>query len=308
MNRRLFLAASASAAASPLATPLHAQDKPDWGGPVLDIHIHPKGPGGEWLHMEGSGVSHALLLTRAGAESEAHAREEMAKHPGRFQFSVALDPARPETLASLRRAVKEGAKGFGEMKSPAKADGPEMMRVYELAAELAAPVTIHFADFPQFPGDTSYNEGITRFEAVLKKFPKVTFIGHADGFWANISAEVPPVAYPTGPIKPGGISDKLLRDYPNLYADMSANSCRNALARDEQFIRGFLIRHQDKLMFGSDCSCRDGRGAGQRSDQPLIKGRCVARETLTALKSLAAPGVFRKIAWSNGARLLGYRA
>jgi predicted TIM-barrel fold metal-dependent hydrolase len=89
---------------------------------------------------------------------------------------------------------------------------------------------------------------------------------------------------------------------------MSANSCRNALARDEHFIRGFLARHQDKLMFGSDCSCLDGRGAGQRSDQPLIKGRCVARETLTALKALATPEVFRKIAWSNGARLLGYRA
>jgi predicted TIM-barrel fold metal-dependent hydrolase len=303
MNRREFVSTAAGLAA---VAPGFAQDKPDWGGPVLDVHIHPKGPDGEWKHMEGSGVTHALLLIRAG--TEAHAKEEMAKRPGRFQYSVAMDPARAEAVETLRQSVKGGAKGFGEMKSPAKADGPEMMRIYDLAQELGVPVTIHFADFPQFAGDTSYNEGITRFEAVLKKYPKVTFIGHADGFWANVSAEVVPTAYPTGPVKPGGITDKLLRDYGNLYGDMSANSCRNALGRDPEFMRGFLERHQNKLMFGSDCGCRDGRGDGQRSDQPLIKGRCVARETLGALKTLASSAVFRKIAWSNGARLLGYRA
>jgi hypothetical protein len=61
-------------------------------------------------------------------------------------------------------------------------------------------------------------------------------------------------------------------------------------------------------MFGSDCSCRDGRGAGQSSQQPLIKGKCVARETLGALKELASPAVFRKIAWENGAKLFGFSA
>jgi predicted TIM-barrel fold metal-dependent hydrolase len=305
MNRRHFLHTALAAAS---ATALPAQDRPDWGGPVLDIHIHGKGPDGEWAHMQGSGVTHALLLLQANPNAEAHAREEMAKHPGRIQYSVAINPANADAIERLRAGVKAGARGFGEMKSPAKADGPEMLRVYDLAAELGVPVTIHFADFPQFAGDTSYNEGLTRFAAILKRYPKVTFIGHADGFWANLSSEVQPTAYPTGPIKPGGLTDKLLGDFPNLYGDMSANSCRNALARDPEFIRGFLERRQDKLMFGSDCSCRDGRGAGQRSEQPLIKGKCVARETLAALKSLASPAVFRKIAWENGARLLNYRA
>lgn len=109
--------------------------------------------------------------------------------------------------------------------------------------------------------------------------------------------------YPKGPVKRGGITDKLLADFPNLYGDLSANSGRNALARDPEFTAGFLARHQNKLMFGSDCSCSDGRGTGQASKQPLIAGKCVARETLAALKSLAKPEVFRKLTWENGRKM-----
>ena len=306
MNRRVFLQTVAAGASAPrLVGQDMPSDVPDWGGPVLDVHLHGKGAGGEWAHMQGCGVSHAQLLTSATAE--AHIKEEMAKHLGRFLYSVSVDPARADAIEVLRAAIKSGASGFGEMKSRVKADGPEMKRIYELATELGVPVTIHFADYGQTETDTPYNEGITRFEAVLKAYPKTKFVGHADSFWANISAEVPPTAYPTGPIQPGGITEKLLANYPNLYGDMSANSCRNALARDPDFIRGFLVRHQDKLMFGSDCSCRDGRGAGQASEQPLIKGKCVARETLGALKVLASPAIFRKIAWQNGSKLFGFK-
>jgi len=307
MNRRRFLGTMAAGTTALVSSAQDtSSDVPTWGGPVLDVHLHARGPDGEWTHMQGCGVSHAQIL--AAATAEAHVKEEMAKHPGRFKYSVSVKPDRADAIEVLRSAIKSGATGFGEMKSPLKADSPEMKRVYEVAAELGVPVTIHFADYGQFEGDATYNEGITRFEAILKQFPRTTFVGHADGFWANISADVPPVAYPTGPIKPGGITDKLLSNYPNLYGDMSANSCRNALARDPQFIRGFLVRHQNKLMFGSDCSCRDGRGTGQGSQQPLIKGKCVARETLSALRTLAAPDIFRKIAWENGSKLFGFRA
>jgi hypothetical protein len=43
-------------------------------------------------------------------------------------------------------------------------------------------------------------------------------------------------------------------------------------------------------------------GAGQASKQPLIAGRCVARETLTALKQMTSPALFRQITWENGAQ------
>jgi uncharacterized protein len=166
-------------------------------------------------------------------------------------------------------------------------------------------VTVHFQEVQHFEGEGTFSTGFNRLPAMLKAYPKTTFIGHADCFWANISADVPgDIAYPTGKIKPGGLTDKMLSEFPNLFGDLSANSGRNALARDPDFASAFLTRHQNKLMFGSDCSCRDGHGTGQNSQEPLIKGRCVARETLTALQKLTPAEVFRKITWENGTKLL----
>jgi predicted TIM-barrel fold metal-dependent hydrolase len=305
MNRRQFFQTAAAAAT---VSRLAAQDEaPNWGTNVIDVHLHPRQQAdAEWTHMQGCGVTHAVLLTNARAVP--HAKEEIAKRPDRLKLFVGVDPGSPDAIETLRAAVKDGAIGFGEMKSRFKADGPEMLKVYALAGELGVPVTIHFGDVPQFAGDIAYNEGILRFPAVIKANPKTTFIGHADSFWANVSAEIQDTAYPSGKIKPGGVSDKMLTDFPNLYGDMSANSCRNALGRDPEFMAGFLKRHQDKLMFGSDCSCRDGRGTGQGSQAPLIKGKCVARETLTAVKGMVSPEIFRKIAWGNAARLLKFKA
>jgi len=50
----------------------------------------------------------------------------------------------------------------------------------------------------------------------------------------------------------GGLTDRLLADYPNMYGDLSAGSGLNALTRDEVHAREFLARHQDKLLYGSD--------------------------------------------------------
>ena len=61
-----------------------------------------------------------------------------------------------------------------------------------------------------------------------------------------------------------GYTDRLLSDYPNMYGDLSAGSGLNALTRDEDFARDFLIRHRDRLLFGSDCNDRDGGGDYER--------------------------------------------
>ena len=75
-----------------------------------------------------------------------------------------------------------------------------------------------------------------------------------------------------------------------------------------RFTRDFLNRHQDKLMFGSDCGCTDGHGAGiSQGNNPAaarLAGKCVARETLTVLKRSASDAVFRKITWGNVHTLL----
>ena len=104
------------------------------------------------------------------------------------------------------------------------------------------------------------------------------------------------------------IDGNVVGDFPNLYADCSANSGNIALSRDPGFTHGFLQRHQDRLLFGSDCSCADGHGSGvSQANNPAaarLAGKCVARETLTVLKRSASPDIFRKIVWANAHRLL----
>ena len=91
----------------------------------------------------------------------------------------------------------------------------------------------------------------------------MNFIGHAQTWWGNIDKNHDQkVMYPKGRVTPGGLTDRLLSEHPNMFGDHSAGSGNNALIRDEEHTRGFLERHQDKLMFGSDCNDLIGRGPG----------------------------------------------
>ncbi|HLK47103.1 MAG TPA: amidohydrolase family protein [Bryobacteraceae bacterium] len=301
IDRREFLSAAAIASVGPLA----AQQSEEWGGPVLDLHLHLRADGESNLaHINGSGVTRAVLLTRVQSADQARALAE--KYPGRFVRFVSADAAKPESTALLTKAVKDGALGLGEMKNQVECDGPEMRRMYALAADLNVPIQIHFGDVPQASGNAVFNGGFKRFDTMLKAFPKTKFVAHADTFWANVSSDYAyDTAYPSGPIKPGGISDRWLSDFPNLWADMSANSCNNFLNRDPNFTAGFLERHQDKLLFGCDCPCSDGRGGGNTNPSPRLHGKCIARETLAAARRMSKPEVFGKIRWENGVRLLG---
>lgn len=306
MERRAFLASLGAFAA---ASPVRAQEAPVWSAPVIDMHFHlRRTPELNIAHQQGAGVAAANLLARYDAASAVGPLQ--ARNPAMFpSWFGATDVAKPDAEQLLTQVVKAGAKGFGELKYPVAADGPEMRRVYDLAAELDVPVLIHFQDVSQAAATGGYNTGVKRFGAILKAYPRTKFIGHADAFWANISADYhEQEAYPTGPIVPGGVTDKLLSDYPNLFADTSANSANNALSRDPAFTADFLKRHQNKLHFGSDCNCEDGKGGGAAQNSasvaPRMRGKCVAQETLKVLTASATPAIFRKIAWTNAHRLL----
>jgi uncharacterized protein len=293
MNRREFLGTAMVAAAGPSLW-AQSSDTSLWGGQILDIHHHLRqNIESNLSHMDGCGVTKAVLLANVAAGDRA--RDAVAKNPARFVTFASVDVTVPDAIALLTEAVKRGAKGFGEIKSQVEAAGPEMQRLYAVAADLNVPITIHFQEVTQPGSQGTFNTGLKKFDAMLKKFPRTRFIGHADAFWANVSADyAEDTSYPKGPIKPGGVTDRFLGDYANLFADMSANSGNNFLNRDPEFAAAFLVRHQDKLMFGSDCSCPDGRGTV----------RCIARETLSALKKLAPPPIFQKITWANGHRLI----
>jgi predicted TIM-barrel fold metal-dependent hydrolase len=308
MQRRAFLKTTLAAAA-PLD--LLAEPAPVWGGPVFDTHLHlRRDPDACFTHIQGCGVTNAVLLTRAPDQDKAKA--EIAKRPGVFVRSVATDPAQPGADAIIRKAIQGGAVSVGEIKYHLALDSPEMRRLYDVCAEMRVPVMLHIQDFPHFPGEQPYNTGYPKFDKILRAYPKTTFIGHADLFWAHISADVPTDrGYPSGPVKPGGLTDKFLSDFPNLYADISANSGNNALSRDLEFSRDFIARQKSKLIFGSDCACADGNGAGvSQGNNPEAKrlaGKCVARATLGLLKQLTSTEIFRQVTWENGTKVFHAR-
>lgn len=312
MDRRKLLAGLGTAAAWPAL----AQDAvapwtppPKWSAPVIDMHWHMrKTPEANLAHLDGAGVTAANVLTYGAVADTLH--DWQARYNDRFpSWFAATDITKPEAEAFLTQAVKEGARGLGELKFHPAADSAEFQRMYALAAELDVPILVHFQEVGQAAAGGTYAAGWKKFAAMLKAYPKTKFIGHADAFWANISADYhEETAYPEGPVVPGGITDKLLADYPNLFGDLAANSGNLALSRDPAFTRDFLARHQDKLHFGSDCNCSDGKGGGPAQNSPgtaqRIRGKCVAQETLKVLTASATPDVFRKLAWTNGRRLV----
>jgi uncharacterized protein len=305
ITRRQFGQAIAGAASAQLFAQTGGGE---WGGPIVDCHHHARRtPEANTAHLDGAGISNAMLLARAGYAEQFAAL--LAKYPGRYLgWFASVDLKNPDASSILEQNIKQGAIGFGELKGHVEAAGPELRKLYALAGELGVPILVHFQEVPHTPTEGTFATGFKNFEAMLKAFPKTTFIGHADAFWANISADYANQdAYPSGKVARGGITDKLLGDYANLYGDLAANSGNNALSRDPQFTPDFLKRHQDKLIFGSDCSCADGKGGGiSQANNPSasrLAGKCVARQTLTLLKKTASPQMFRKLTWDNAHRV-----
>ncbi len=191
----------------------------------------------------------------------------------------------------VKRYVDQGAKGFGEHKVGLDFDDPLMLRVYEAVEAAGIPILFHMDNIR---GKDS--PGLPRLEAALKTFPKLNFIGHGPGFWASIAGELKQAdlgGYPTGKVPPGGALDRLMENYPNLFCDLSAGSGSNAISRDLEFGREFLIRRQDRILFGTDY---------------LQPGQEVPQFELFETQLNLPEDVFRKIARENALRLVGEKA
>ena len=214
------------------------------------------------------------------------------KHPDQFRFFANEMPYLKEATDVIVKYLKKGAIGIGEQKFRITADSIYMDRIAGIAREYGVPILLHFQD-------TDYNVDFDRFYKTLEKFPDVNFIGHAQTWWGNISeGHDPRVLYPKGPVKPGGITDKLLSNYSNIFGDLSAGSGLNAMTRDLDHARAFLDRHQDKLLFGSDCE--DIFGAGEKcSGSQMIK---------TVRQYSPNKAAERKMLYANAKRLLRLEA
>ena len=225
-----------------------------------------------------------------------HILEALRRFPDRFVAGYCPDPRQPAAVDRLLLAVSEyNVRVCGELKVRMMFDNLDALKLYRVCAQHHLPVVVHI-DYPVPTGKGSYPRpdywyggGLEPFENALRKCPETVFIGHGPGFWGHISNDNAylQTIYPKDPVQPGGDLYRLLREYPHLYADLSAGSACNALSRDKEVGKAFIIEFQDRLLFA-----RDG----------------FTDDLMNLLRSLALPmSVEQKIFGDNAAALLSRR-
>ncbi len=291
---------------------------------LIDIHVHcAKGrhpkltrPNGTQYPdprtlismLDEAGIDKAVVMCVVSPESRytivtpEENLEICARYPDRLIPFCNIDPrflnnAPDADFGPLLEAYKElGCKGVGECIPNLPWDDPRCMNFLRYVEEADIPLTFHIA-----PGQGGYygfvdEVGLPRLEKVLKAFPKLKFFGHSQPFWAEISTDVlqngKRVDYPKGPVTPGRLV-ALMREYENLYGDLSANSGYNAISRDPEFGYKFMEEFQDRLLFGTDIA-----NVPQRL--PIVDYfRKLEEERLISAEA------HEKITWRNADRLLG---
>lgn len=275
-------------------------------GKYVDVHVHLTLPWADqpdldvrrllaW--MDQNQVAQAVVLPLISPEawhyavSNDYVLDQTRVHRQRLIPFCDIDPRatylKPKAMAALMaRYVAAGARGLGEHKCGVAIDDPRNLDVFRVCSDLQLPVLLHMdsirnVDEPGLPG----------LEKALRAAPQAKFIGHATAWWNSISGGATRKelsGYPKGRVQPGGALDRLMDQYPNVFGDLSAGSGLNAIQRDPDFGREFLIRRADRLLFGSDY---------------LAEGQAVEQFALLASLDLPAQ-VQAKIYRENARRIL----
>lgn len=268
LNRRQFISSlSATAVLTSSTLGSHATPR----GRYVDMHVH---LGQTWNStepltaeallrwMDRHDISQAVVLPLVNPEASSYPLTSdfvlTVTRPFRDRLVpfCSIDPrtsfrgGHQGLVAMLQKYVEAGARGFGESKPGIAFDDPRNMALFAACGEVGLPVLFHLdnqrnIDRPGLPG----------LENVLRQNPKTTFIGHGPGWWASISgdaSEADLAGYPKGKVAPRGAIDRLMQRYENIFGELSAGSGANAITRDLDFGREFLIRRQDRILFGTD--------------------------------------------------------
>src|SRR5579863_7838144 len=249
--------------------------------PIIDMHSHPYPKTDAeittWLkNMDEVNVEKTMILTMTTGKAFDDFYAKYSKFPDRFEVWCGLDFSGYKTSAFPNSAVKElerckekGAKGIGEIhdkgqglrsgKSNAPGlhpDDPRVDAIWEKAAELRMPVSLHVADpiWMYQPMD-KHNDGLMNayewrldnqpnivklegmieiLERTLARHRNTTFIAC---HFANLDYDL-------------GRLGQVLERNPNLYADISARYAETAPI--PRFASQFYARHADRLVYGTD--------------------------------------------------------
>jgi len=242
---------------------------------IVDTHQHVcwhrRNARGLVADMDAHGIAYAWLLNwcigPAEEDPEYHQYFNPAlhrsddTHPG-IPLTELLSAEAQFPVALLESAhAMHGARVCGEWKYRQLLDDPRSLEIFRAAGRLHMPVVLHL-DVPYLKNSSGtwvyqplwFGGTVAHLERAMQACPDTVFIGHAPGFWREISGDADDRTelYPDGPVTPGGRLLPLFDRYPNLYADLSAGSGRTALARDPAHAVDFLTRYADRILFGRD--------------------------------------------------------
>ncbi len=286
----------------------------------IDIHAHVyryqyPTENGEYLFMileqlierhNEIGIERAVLLPIVSPEvyvpqSVGEVIEIANNSGGRFIPFCNIDPrvltnTSDAPLGILLNYYRDlGCKGIGEVMPNMELRDPKMQNLFKHVQDIGFPLIFDITG-KLGTGYGLYDDpGLPQLEACLEKYPDLIFVGHGPAFWAEIGMLDSPedrYGYPEYPVSEEGVVPKLMRKYPNLWAELSAGSGSNAMKRDPEYAVQFINEFQDKLMFGTDiCTYK----------QPAY--------IVDFLKSLLvqkkiSEDVFRKVARENAIKLL----
>jgi predicted TIM-barrel fold metal-dependent hydrolase len=248
--------------------------------PFIDVHSHQSlGANYERLSQQMDAMNMRVMVNLSGRTGDALAtavRNAQGAAPGRFVFFANLQFSgidNPDwganAAAQLERDVKAGARGLKIFKNlgldhndpsgkRVPVDDPRLDPVWRKAGELRIPVLIHTAEPRQFfdPHDRnnerwlelkerperarppseypSWATIIAEQHRVFRKHPRTTFINAHLGWLGGDLAHL------------GALMDSL----PNMYTEIGAVLAE--LGRQPRFARQFLIKYQDRVLFGKD--------------------------------------------------------
>jgi predicted TIM-barrel fold metal-dependent hydrolase len=221
----------------------------------IDMHEHYRVGGNVGLFLEAAacyGVSKVVLVPTGSPPDNKyyniHWTFLMAaakRYPDQIIPFCTIDEADPNAAELVEQYILEGAKGIKLIGGhPQYYDEPlnseNMYRVYEKAREYGVPVLLH-ASIINIP------ELKDQLDQVYGDFPEVTFIHahYGSTIMSGINLDL--------------IAD-LLDKHPNLYIDLSMGGgiarYHKYLKQDLETIKDFVIKYQDRILFGSDMILR----------------------------------------------------
>ena len=143
---------------------------------------------------------------------------------GNLQPHQVENPPKTDFSPFLKRFKEMGCVGIGEVTANLPLDDPRVINMFRQCGEWEMPVLIHLTGISNGVYGLFDEVGLPRFEKLIKEVPDTVVIGHAPGFWSEISGNIAPgdkFIYPEGNIEKEGSVQRLLKTYPNLYADIS---------------------------------------------------------------------------------------